>query len=357
MGRKTFAGWAFFISRRTDSAGKIKSISSDFLQQRKGSKRPSEVQVNDPFKPNAVAATGVESQVGSVFDCETKDRAPVVSARADHGAIVIGITMGAGCGEENIRGAGIFYTSRPGFRGKEFVHVSASSQKAGERNPARAGAITVGRFWEPGSEFRSRTSNFAWLRPSFDARCYPAGPGVMINLRHGSACVFCKQPAEKEGVINAPCFSIFALIFLVAVGFFCSGQSARADERLETLQILTKAGAHKLRVEVARSPEQQERGLMFRKELPKDQGMFFDLGTERPVSMWMKNTYIPLDMLFISKSGTIVSMVKNATPMSEEVLNSGGAARAVLEVNAGTADRLGIAIGDQVVYPLFPADK
>jgi uncharacterized protein len=148
-----------------------------------------------------------------------------------------------------------------------------------------------------------------------------------------------------------------ALIFLVAVGFFCSGQSARADERLETLQILTKAGAHNFRVEVARSPEQQERGLMFRKELPKDQGMFFDLGWEHLSLMWMKNTYIPLDMLFISKSGAIVSMVKNATPMSEDLLNSGGAVRAVLEVNAGTADRLGIAIGDQVVYPLFPADK
>ena len=148
-----------------------------------------------------------------------------------------------------------------------------------------------------------------------------------------------------------------ALMFFVAVGFFSSGLSARADERLETLQILTKAGTQDFHVEVARSPEQHERGLMFRKELPRDQGMFFDLGAERPVLMWMKNTYIPLDMLFISKKGTIVSMVKNATPMSEEILNSGGAARAVLEVNAGTSDRLGIAVGDQVVYPLFPADK
>jgi hypothetical protein len=87
------------------------------------------VQVNDPFKPDAVAETGVETKIGSVFDCNMKDRIPVVSARADHGAVVIREMAGPRCGEENVRLAGIFYTSRPGFRGKEFVHVSASIAK------------------------------------------------------------------------------------------------------------------------------------------------------------------------------------------------------------------------------------
>jgi uncharacterized membrane protein (UPF0127 family) len=181
--------------------------------------------------------------------------------------------------------------------------------------------------------------------------------GAMINLRQELARIFCRRPAERDLRPMRQAIRSFMPTLLVAAGFFCSGQLAIADERLEPLQIITKAGARSFRVEVARSTEQLERGLMFRRELPKDQGMFFDFGWEHLILMWMKNTYIPLDMIFISKSGVIVSMVKDAAPMSENMLNSGGAARAVLEVNAGTADRLGIAIGDQVVYPLFPADK
>jgi uncharacterized membrane protein (UPF0127 family) len=182
-------------------------------------------------------------------------------------------------------------------------------------------------------------------------------PDARINLRHESTRVFCKRSAEKDLRPMGQAIRFFMPILLLTVGLFSSGQFASADEQLEPLQILTKTGARDFRVEIARSPEQQERGLMFRKELPKDQGMFFDVGWEHLIIMWMKNTYIPLDMIFISKKGVVVSMVKNATPMSENMLNSGGAARAVLEVNAGTSDRLGIAIGDQVVYPLFPADK
>jgi uncharacterized protein len=86
---------------------------------------------------------------------------------------------------------------------------------------------------------------------------------------------------------------------------------------------------------------------MFRRELPEGQGMLFDFNTERPVSFWMKNTYIPLDMIFIRADGRILRIAENTESLSER-LHSGGAVRAVLEMIAGTSERLGIAPGDRV---------
>jgi uncharacterized protein len=122
---------------------------------------------------------------------------------------------------------------------------------------------------------------------------------------------------------------------------------------LEPLEITTRNGVHVFAVELALTPSEQERGLMFRRELPEGQGMLFDFGREQPTSFWMKNTYVPLDIIFIRADGTIRRIAENTVPLSETLVPSGGPVRAVLEVVAGTARKLGIAAGDHVAHPIF----
>lgn len=121
----------------------------------------------------------------------------------------------------------------------------------------------------------------------------------------------------------------------------------------EPLTIVTERGAHRFHVEFVNTPEDMRTGLMFRETLDKDTGMLFDFVTPRRISMWMKNTMIPLDMLFISASGTIVDIAENTTPFSTEIITSDRPAQAVLEVPAGTCNHYGIAPGDTVQHPLF----
>ncbi len=92
---------------------------------------------------------------------------------------------------------------------------------------------------------------------------------------------------------------------------------------------------------------------MFRKELPSGHGMLFDFKRDQPVSFWMHNTYISLDMIFIRSDGRILHIAENATPLSDAMIPSGGSVRAVLEVIAGTAAQLGIAAGDRVTGSIF----
>ncbi len=120
-----------------------------------------------------------------------------------------------------------------------------------------------------------------------------------------------------------------------------------------TVEIASKTGVHVFTVELANTEAERERGLMFRKELPPGRGMLFDFHREQQVGFWMKNTLIPLDMIFIDGRGRIVSIAQNAKPMSEDVIMSGGQVRAVLEVIGGTARRLGIEPGDRVSNPIF----
>ena len=106
-------------------------------------------------------------------------------------------------------------------------------------------------------------------------------------------------------------------------------------------------------IELAQTPEQQARGLMNRAKLPADAGMLFDFGVDRPVAMWMKNTLIPLDMVFIEADGRIAGIAQRTVPMSLEVISSPGPVRAVLELNGGTAERLNVKTGDRVAHPIF----
>jgi uncharacterized protein len=124
-----------------------------------------------------------------------------------------------------------------------------------------------------------------------------------------------------------------------------------ADEA--TLEIVSKSGVHAFVVELASNDAERERGLMFRKELPEGRGMLFDFERERPVSFWMHNTYISLDMIFIRDDGRILRIAERTEPMSDRLVPSGGPIRAVLEVIGGTARKLGIAPGDRVRGQIF----
>ena len=125
---------------------------------------------------------------------------------------------------------------------------------------------------------------------------------------------------------------------------------------LEPLEVVTARGSITFRVELADSPAEREQGLMWRGSMPVDQGMLFDFpGPETDQSFWMRNTYIPLDLIYIRADGRIHSIARSATPLSEALIPSGGPVKAVLEINGGLAERLGIAPGDQVRHRIVPS--
>ena len=106
-------------------------------------------------------------------------------------------------------------------------------------------------------------------------------------------------------------------------------------------------------VELATTEEERSLGLMFRKKLPQNRGMLFIYKSERVVRMWMKNTFIPLDMLFLDKNGFITHLVKETRPLSLEIISSMGNVLGVLELLGGTSEKLGIRIGDRVEHVAF----
>jgi uncharacterized membrane protein (UPF0127 family) len=106
-------------------------------------------------------------------------------------------------------------------------------------------------------------------------------------------------------------------------------------------------------VEMATTPEEKETGLMYRKELADGKGMLFDFSPEQEVTMWMKNTYLSLDMIFIGPDGRILRIAENTEPLSTRIISSKGLTKGVLEVPAGTAQKYGIRPGDRVGHPLF----
>jgi uncharacterized protein len=122
---------------------------------------------------------------------------------------------------------------------------------------------------------------------------------------------------------------------------------------VEPMEIATKSGVVVLEVEVAQTDAERTTGLMYRKSLPDHHGMLFDFQVDQPVYMWMKNTYIPLDMLFIRSDGTIARIATMTTPLSTETIASGEPVRAVVEIAGGTAKKLGIAPGDTVAHRVF----
>jgi uncharacterized membrane protein (UPF0127 family) len=130
-------------------------------------------------------------------------------------------------------------------------------------------------------------------------------------------------------------------------------QEADVQFKKSTLVIVTASREIKFDVQLATNDAERARGLMFRKQLGPHEGMLFDFFKEMPVSFWMKNTLIPLDMVFIAGDGTIKHVHANAVPMSTDAIPSEYPVRAVLEINGGSAALLGIKPGDKVKHSIF----
>ncbi|BCW89363.1 hypothetical protein sos41_25250 [Alphaproteobacteria bacterium SO-S41] len=137
----------------------------------------------------------------------------------------------------------------------------------------------------------------------------------------------------------------------------CSSEGAKPPPPVtwekSSLVIDTASGPHRFDIELAVDDAERERGLMYRTEMAEDAGMLFFYPTEEEITMWMKNTVLPLDMVFIRSDGTVFDNVKGAVPYSLDFIRSGGPVRAVLELNAGTVDRIGLRRGDTVRHALF----
>lgn len=128
-------------------------------------------------------------------------------------------------------------------------------------------------------------------------------------------------------------------------------------EGTSTLVLKTDNGDHTYTVEVAKDAGEKTRGLMFRRTLPKDRGMIFLYDPPQATSMWMRNTFIPLDIVFITEQGTVLRIEANTEPFSTDIINSGGETAAVLELNAGEAGKVGLKPGDRVVFPGIGTEK
>src|SRR5215468_10991489 len=146
---------------------------------------------------------------------------------------------------------------------------------------------------------------------------------------------------------------ILSVIVLVLLAVVPPARAQLQTFTRDHLAVETAAGAQPFDVELAVTPEQQKQGLMFRQRLPADAGMLFLYPAAREVTFWMKNTVIPLDMLFIGDDGRILHIAERAIPGSTATISSMEPARAVLEVNGGTAARLKIQVGDRVLYRTF----
>lgn len=144
---------------------------------------------------------------------------------------------------------------------------------------------------------------------------------------------------------------------LVAMLLFAMSPQAAAQPQptlpQSDLVIRTEKGQQKFKVELADNDATRARGMMYRTSMAPDAGMLFDFKQEQMASFWMRNTLIPLDMLFIKADGTILNIHQRAIPRDETGINSIGPVRAVLELNGGTASRLGIKAGDRVEHGIF----
>lgn len=144
------------------------------------------------------------------------------------------------------------------------------------------------------------------------------------------------------------------IVLAIAVAHHAPAQLRLQTFETDQLTIETGNGSRfEFDVELALNGRQHAQGLMYRRNLGERAGMLFVYAREEPVSMWMQNTYIPLDMLFIARDGYVVRVVERAVPQSLETISSGQPVLGVLEIKGGTAERLGIQPGDRVLYRAF----
>ncbi|MHB8527960.1 MAG: DUF192 domain-containing protein [Caulobacteraceae bacterium] len=155
------------------------------------------------------------------------------------------------------------------------------------------------------------------------------------------------------GRLARPIFMLVVAMLALTAGAPAPAAAASNGLPVAPLAVATARGVFRFKVEVADTDRTRERGLMFRKSLAADRGMLFDFKSPRQVAFWMKNTLIPLDMLFIGADGRIVSIANNAAPLSETPIASGGEVLGVLELRGGRAAEIGAAPGDQVRNRIF----
>jgi uncharacterized protein len=136
---------------------------------------------------------------------------------------------------------------------------------------------------------------------------------------------------------------IFALVLTLA-----SAATFGANLPRDVLLVETASSQYRFEVEVADDPGERAQGLMYRRSLADNAGMLFIYPRPQPVEFWMKNTPLPLDIVFVRQDGTIARIAENTVPMSEDLIPSGEPVRAVLEVKGGTMRQLGVAAGDRV---------
>jgi hypothetical protein len=175
-----------------------------------------------------------------------------------------------------------------------------------------------------------------------------------IRLKH--------VPSSKAGIdLKSSAADIFTMTrflsrtltgFLVVFSLLLASGSANAFSR-DIIVIRTNGASYRFNVELAVSLTERSEGLMFRKEMAPNAGMLFLYDQDQAVTFWMKNTYLPLDMIFIASDGRITQIVKNARPLSEDLIPSTTYIRGVMEVNAGITDQYGIQPGDHVDYGAF----
>ena len=164
------------------------------------------------------------------------------------------------------------------------------------------------------------------------------------------------SPPGRPGPLRRLCAALLALLAATVTAPEVRAREAVLDlatyPKGEVTIETVKGARHGFRVWIADTSERQSQGLMYVRDLPADQGMLFVNRPARPASFWMKNTYIPLDMVFVSRDGVVTIVAPNAKPMSEETI-PGGMAYGVIELNAGVAEKIGLKPGDTVRHPAF----
>ncbi len=164
-----------------------------------------------------------------------------------------------------------------------------------------------------------------------------------------------------RGSIRRPRFAALGAVFytsLISVALLLlSAAEIFALEERQTVILKTAKGSIAIQAEIADTPDKQAIGLMFRRHLDKNAGMLFLYDRDQEVRMWMKNTFLPLDMVFIRADGTVHRIEAHTVPFSQAIISSGGPVRAVLELNAGSAERFQLMPGDKVVHPFFAAAR
>lgn len=171
-------------------------------------------------------------------------------------------------------------------------------------------------------------------------------PASAPPLPPGPSGRFGRALAVKAGKKTGRRAAALAAAWLVSLGAGAAGA--------EPLCLDVRGGAvHRYRVEVAATPDARAQGLMFRRSLAPGSGMLFDFGRDEIARMWMKNTFIPLDMVFADRRGVVRGIARNARPRSLDTISSRVPVRAVLEISGGEAERIGLVPGDRMRHPVF----